>query len=739
MVAQSRTLTSAGPRLSTATRSYTGDPGRAGALRLALLAGLVALGAGAAALYVGRNLLEQGAVAQLEATRAAVAADVSRFTGRLRGATADLADDPRLVTYLRDAQRKPAGRQRSPAPAVTPPTFLTAIAEHRGWTDVLLVDERAERVLWATGEVPKLDADAPLAAVARRAATRTEPGSVTLVDAGPDPAFGDEPMLYAAAPVREGASELGTLLVAIGAPALEAALRASADVVAATGITADSTIQIVDAAHAERTSLGLGQGQEDVGTLQLAATEPALEAALQGTESAGRYVGPAGAVLAAYGPLEVGEARWAVGIAVPEAEALAPLRPMMLSVAIATVLAALLGWFLGGRLWRQFSVRLQDLSTVLARAQRGDRQARLEAKQDGAVGELAAAINRLLEDRANALARAEQEGQRSARDAESLLTVVREVSSGNLARRAEIEDGALGNVSMALNEMLEGIGGLIGSLRDVSGRVGESATQIRGCAEQTSSTAVSQARECSTVLSTAQALRAGNEQISQQCTAAVDVARRTEQASRLGQGALADLISGMDGLQRETRAATVKIKRLGERSMQISAITGTISKMSAQTDMLALNAAIEASRAGEHGQGFTVVAEEVRKLAERAAAAAKEVERLIAGIQSDVSEAVSGMERQAERLEMQTAAASQAEHALERVHAVTNEATTMLEEIAGAAAAQLERAGDIDSALKRIAEGAKGVQQTSEQARRTTSQLLSACEELGARASHLSS
>jgi hypothetical protein len=78
--------------------------------------------------------------------------------------------------------------------------------------------------------------------------------------------------------------------------------------------------------------------------------------------------------------------------------------------------------------------------------------------------------------------------------------------------------------------------------------------------------ASSQARECG-ALTRAQSLRNGNQEISTQCVAAVDVARRPEQASKAGQSALADLVAGMDGLQRETRAATVKIKRLGERSM----------------------------------------------------------------------------------------------------------------------------------------------------------------------------
>jgi len=744
MQAQSRTLTAAGPRLSTATRSQTGDPARAGALRLAILAALIALVAGGVTLLATRQMLVNGALTQLETVRAAVAADVVRFTRHLADTTGQLASDPRLAAFLRetrDGQRKTTAATRNragdDAPAARPPRWLATTAQRNGWSDILLVEDGAERVVFASGSAPQLAADSGLGKVVQRAESRNEAGAVTLVDAGPDPAFAGQPMLYAAAPVLDGGTRLGTLVVAIGTAQLEAALRGSSGQTLPFGIGESGSVWLVDASGKLRTSLGAPatKGEDAAGVPPEFATA-ALDEALQGGESAGAYGSSAGAVLAAYSPLEVGDARWAIGVQIPESVAMAPLRRAALNVAGAALLAAILGWVLGGRLWGQFSGRLRELSTVLARAQRGDRQARLEVKQDGPVAELATAINRLLEERAGAVTRAEQDGQRSTREAESLLSVVKEVASGNLAPRAQIVDGSLGNVSRALNEMLEGIGGLVGSVREVSSRVGTSAAEVRGCAEQAASTASSQARECGTVASTAQALRSGNQQISEQCVAAVDVARRSQQASKQGQSALADLIAGMDGLQRETRAATVKIKRLGERSMQISAITGTISKMSAQTDMLALNAAIEASRAGEHGQGFTVVAEEVRKLAERAAAATKEVERLIAGIQSDVNEAVGGMERQAERLDVQTAAAAQAEHALDRVQTVTNEATTMLEQIAGAASSQLDRASEIDAALKRIAEAAKGVQQTSELARRTTSQIVSASQELGARANH---
>lgn len=173
--------------------------------------------------------------------------------------------------------------------------------------------------------------------------------------------------------------------------------------------------------------------------------------------------------------------------------------------------------------------------------------------------------------------------------------------------------------------------------------------------------------------------------------------------------------------------------------MQVSAIIGTISKMSAQTDMLALNAAIEASRAGEQGQGFTLVADEVRKLAERAASAAKEIERLIGSIQSDIGDAVSGMERQGERIEIQSAAATQAQHALEKVAGVTAEASTALEEIAKAAETQAGAAEKVGEAVSRIAERATGVQRSSDQTRRSSGELLGLSEELRAHIEHAES
>jgi twitching motility protein PilJ len=442
---------------------------------------------------------------------------------------------------------------------------------------------------------------------------------------------------------------------------------------------------------------------------------------------------PGGRVLLASAPFTLGDLHWTIVAERPWWDALAPLEKLRVALGGLVAIAATLGWFLGRRLWRQFAGRLNQLAEVVRRVQQGDRGARVSVKQGGPVGDLAAAINRLLDDRLGALARAEQDTERLQGEIEALHKVVAEASGGDLRPRATAAEGPLGNVAKVLNSMLDELGTLVTSLRSASSKMIDSATQIRTSAEQVATGATSQTRDCSSSNASLQSVVTVGERVTQHSRTALEAVRRGEQAGRLGQTAIQDVISGADGLQRETRAATVKIKRLGERSMQVSAIIGTISKMSAQTDMLALNASIEASRAGEHGQGFTVVAEEVRKLAERAAAATKEIERLIEGIQSDVNEAVTGMERHGERLEIQSAAASQASQALKRIVSASSETASLIQQIGSAAEEQVSAAGGLSDTLSRIAETARSVQQSTDQARRTTGDLLSASKDLDAR------
>jgi len=816
MATPSKPLTSAAtrPAIASAARVST-EPGRAGAIRLAVLAAVLTSLACGATFFGARWLFQRSALGHLENLRNAARSDLTALLASTGASSATVAANPRLVTALeafRDGVRRTtlevasmdaealapyqarlstfyekevlpaaaeAGRPLSgtdlapddgstgrPSPAtVLQALFLAApgsgvaagtpaeaygeaharydgwlrdLAAQNGWENLHLIDSVSGTVLYsAVGDVETFTSltegphrSGALARAASRANTDPVAGDLFYSDA----AFGptdDVARVFVAAPVFSGERRIGTVVASLSTRAIDQALLPGDSPGRWTRADLGATGQIVALA---------GDGTPRSTPRHQARTDDqrsaGLREALAGTPSTGVFTVDGEALLASYTPVDVGTHRWVLAAQEPQEEIIAPLR-LLLPILLAVVLiATAAGWVLGNRLWGQFAGRLRRISSVLQKAQRGDRKARLPVDREGAVGELSASINRLLDDRASVLERAEKEQENLARDAQRLLEIARAAADGDPVAPADLSGAALANVSSALNEMLETIGTLSDSLRTASSQVRTSATQIRASADETSTNAAQQTRVCSETEGSARELMSEGSRIAEKCGEALDVARRTEQAIRLGQSALTDLLTGMEGLQRETRAATVKIKRLGERSMQISAIIGTISKMSAQTDMLALNAAIEASRAGEQGQGFTLVADEVRKLAERASAAAKEIERLIGGIQSDIGDAVGGMERQGERIEVQATAAAQAQHALERVGNVTGEATSTMEDIASTADAQASAVEKLSEAVAQIATAATGVQRSSEQTRRSSAELSRLSEELRARVEH---
>jgi methyl-accepting chemotaxis protein len=296
-----------------------------------------------------------------------------------------------------------------------------------------------------------------------------------------------------------------------------------------------------------------------------------------------------------------------------------------------------------------------------------------------------------------------------------LLKVVSEASDGDLRVRAQITAGALGNVADAFNNLLESQEALVSEILSQLKRTNEAVDAITSSSQSMAAGATHQTKEVLAAMNLVQQMSREIARVSQNASNAAEAARRTQDSALEGARGVQNVIAGMSTLRVNVQAGAKKMKNLGDRSMEITGIVGTINRISEQTNMLALNAAIEAARAGEHGRGFSVVAEEVRKLAERTAQATQEIDKLVKAIHGETTETVQAIEQQTHFVEQESALVGRAGESLAKISQVSTESASLVADISDVAKKQVadstlvvETMGQISSIAKATQSGAEG-------------------------------
>ena len=315
-------------------------------------------------------------------------------------------------------------------------------------------------------------------------------------------------------------------------------------------------------------------------------------------------------------------------------------------------------------------------------------------------------------------------------DIMNLLRVVADASDGDLTVRATISAGSLGNVSDAFNSLMESLQSLLSKVQVQISRTNDAVEAIRGASEKMTVGAASQTREIMSARDLVQRMNDEITMVSVQARTAADAAKRTETSAEEGTDAVQNVIAGMTTLRANVQAGAKKMKNLGDRSMEITGIVGTISRISEQTNMLALNAAIEAARAGEHGRGFSVVAEEVRKLAERTAGATQEIDKLVKVIHHETTETVGAIEQQTQVVEHESQLVGQAGQSLLKIRQVSGESASVVVDISAIAQRQVLGTGSVVKAMEEISTIARETQRGAEGTSITVAQLAVLSEEL---------
>ena len=309
----------------------------------------------------------------------------------------------------------------------------------------------------------------------------------------------------------------------------------------------------------------------------------------------------------------------------------------------------------------------------------------------------------------------EQENKRNQEAILRLLNEMGNLADGDLTVQASVTEDVTGAIADSINFTIEELRTLVRGINSATDQVAKATTDAQAISNRLYEASQRQNKEIqqasASVLQMAQSIN----EVSQTAAQSARVAQQSLAAAEKGGEAVHNQISGMNEIRTQIQDTAKRIKRLGESSLEIGEIVELISDITEQTNVLALNAAIQAASAGEAGRGFTVVAEEVQRLAERSGEATKQIEAIVKTIQADTQDAVAAMEKSTVGVVEGTKLSDAAGQALDEIRRVSRE----LAELIGGISAQTQKQS---ASVSDVTRGMQGILKITEETTEGTKQ-----------------
>ena len=371
---------------------------------------------------------------------------------------------------------------------------------------------------------------------------------------------------------------------------------------------------------------------------------------------------------------------------------------MQLLLGIGGGVCVLLAVIVGVLLTRALLAPVNNLTQAVGRIAAGDQAARAQVLSNDELGQVTVEFNRMAQSIQDSHANELAATNLLKSKVDSLLGVVSKAASGDLTGRINVAgDDAIGQLGQGLDRMFGNLRALLNNVQKAGIQVTTSATQIAASAKEQEATGIEQAQTSVEILSTTKEISANTAELLRTMEDATAVADYTTSATADAQNNLKRMDGTMQHMVSATDSINAKLAALSEKASNINSVLITITKVADQTNILSLNAAIEAEKAGDAGRGFSVVATEIRRLADQTSVSTWDIEQMLKEMQSAVSASVMGMDKFSEEIR----------RSVGEVRQVTDQLSGVMDQVQ-------KLAPQFDAVLQGMQSQAVGAQQISE-------------------------
>jgi methyl-accepting chemotaxis protein len=342
---------------------------------------------------------------------------------------------------------------------------------------------------------------------------------------------------------------------------------------------------------------------------------------------------------------------WSTITTVDKKQAFKAQQGLLISFAAGTLIVSALVAAIASLIGYKATLPILEAVDALKQLGSGNFNVRIPVKGKDEIADLSSNINRMAGQIQDLLFTQEAETKQQRKEKErlqqgvmGLLLDVEGAQKGDLTVKAQMTDGAVGSIADAFNATMKKLRELLQEVQAVSSEVGQLSLAGEDSVRQLSESALKQTEEINQALGSIEEINQSVATVANYAQEAAKIARDGSLQAKEGDLAMDATVNSIEKIRGTVANTAKKVKQLAESSQEIAQIVEIISGISEKTNLLAFNASVEAARAGEHGEGFRIVAEEVRRLADRITEATKDIQRLVSTIQQDTTSVLQGME-----------------------------------------------------------------------------------------------